>query len=765
MAAYSYDRVIKIGPDTASLVDVSDRVNSCSFSWERHGGCMGGSLTIESAPFDDYQEIELGDIVKIAFKSGGAAADDWYIGLVTKLSTSLSGGLSIEVGGYAGTLLAEADPEGIFGTDALLGTVSGLTLSVETDRGDLGNGYHKYYVAAKDSLGVRVPSDWATVAVATTLVDLADADPTARRVSIAWTNVARAEAFRIYKPYWAADLGGAVGLGMVSLSGTPARYYYMDTAETEFYDDGTIDWESLPYETTLPASNTCRVPPLDDTTLDSGNVLYGLGTDVNSLALYLVDTYFNAGYDRSKITAGVGAAYNLDFLDLDDTETNLAEALQTLADFAGRIAWGVDGAGAVYFKDTIDCNATDFEDQIIKEWFIGAQYDLSELHDPDNPVTDVLLEVTRSAQRDSPTRVKVESNTGFENNAVGARIADFRRGTNLTYWKQTRARGHRRNDPRIFDVGVQSTSPDIPSNATLGATGAGLFGDYADVDAFEADFPNLGWLHRAYQRGHGAVAVEVLKKIRDELRQTDVNPKRGRRKRGHVLYMPGARSEYMAARGAGNVMRERRPLTGTWSATVGKVALRFDPGLVLVAVTTLKGDRYIMEVQSAKIDFTDDVTVSLEVGDPDISERARRDEQKVLANLAERKPTEQAVTGARHPFVRLAFDDLRPGATSLGRPRFGADVISAPIDHAHDLDPDAVNKNIDKDGANMPSVQRTFTVATLQALADKLDTTNAAYVRGLVYRTGDLAVVNGVQYRYDGASWVILVSWQAYTGA
>ena len=795
MAVYSYGRLIKITHGDDAEVDYSDQVTQCSFSIRRNGGCDGATLVLAAIPFDDFAGLQVGDKVIISFEDGVP----WWYGHVTNLRTSLRAGLAVECRGVADTLLAETDPAGTFGTAALISVPSNIEITQEA-RGNLGEKWHVYWVTAVDEYGVVTPVDsdgnvdWnltdddgnyivrrekgvnlsSTANICTDRVGILSY--TSRRVYLSWEATEGAVTYRIYKGLYHGMLaanGGAIGDGATQEEydagiGSIEKYSYTDVTGLSFCDDGTVDWESFGEAiatadqtprgrqvnpggsvAALPTAHTARAATIDGDSLDSNGVSYGSGYDVNSIVRYLVDTYANAYYDAAQITASIsnGTDYDIEMLDLDAADASLSEVLQTLADIAGSVDWGIGADGKLYFRAKVDPFGDDIEGDILKTFYIGKQYDPVEVSDPEAAgITDVLTDASRCATRDGTTQLTVEGNAALGQNILAGRLRDREYGRNSEIYRFDLPDAHSKNAVRSFTTCLVAGDAAIP-NDVEDDDGESFFDGYSSVAGFEADYPGLGWLYRAYSVIGGVKIAKLLATIRDRLRQTSEHPERGPRRRGALIFCPGIRTQHEATCGAINIMMEDVPVSGKWDVTVTKAAVQYTPGKYLVAIVNMEGKRYVMEIQTISVDFGNTVTVRLSCGESDAYTRGQGNSLKVLRSVTNRQEMDMLLPGPGN--VALGAYDIFPWESegTLASPSLGGSRVPASATHKHEHDAESINTNMLKDGTAYENIERVFVGSGLDAINDQVNT-----VRGLQFRTGDMANVGGTPYLRNSAN-------------
>lgn len=923
----AYARIIKIGGR-----DYTAQCESCSFAWERSKGCGSASLTIQSASLDDFRGIVLGEVVQIYYSSG----DSWYYGIVREMTTSLTGGLSIDISGIIESVFQDTNVSGMYGTQATTQQPANFTAEFEA-AGVLGEGYHTYYLAAKDDKGTTIPAggdwslakaellaafestgafaaisgaltnsatsfsfatnggarfpasnfvvriDWEDILVATRSGDtcsgctrgyfntkakahvsgaIAYGGNNARRALLSWDSAVGAKYYRVYKAIYpamvadppaspaprtivplsatlddikhtawadasmrnlvsvtaelaanvaASDLsftvktgmgarfpsgsfmvriyreviyvgarsgdtfssltrgyngtaaaphgtnsivttgnGMSMGIQWDSKTGsgsatrpTPSYYAYIDTPDTIFYDDGTIDWSNLPAVVTLPAATTSRVS-------------LAASDQVIDIVKYLVSTYASAHYDVSLITGGSGTDHVIDIFNLDDADVNLAQAMDTLANYVKDITYGINGDGKFYFKSKITTTQSDFMTYVQKTFKIGDQFGTK---DP-STITDVLLEATRSTTRDGITEIRVMGNPAMSG-ATGKMAFDWLQKHGSLGGLVSGGGGKKSNDGSVVEFTVNPNAPALTPTYDY-------INSYLSATAFETDYPGLGWVWKNKDLIARSVLEAWLQTIAYKYQK---NPQTGQttgcsRASGVALAAPGIESEMAAGRVAAGVMSEALPVIGNWNLTVDIATERYTPGEKLVIVQAQSGKRYVLEIQSASYDFNECCTVSLKVGEMDI---LSKDSTRGMAYAASSRAGRGGPGGI--DFAHLFKQPMPP--ITLGSAKTGTSPVPAPSDHTHAHDPAVINLAIVNGTAAYPNIPRVFRGETLTAINAMANTASSTYVRGLVFIDGDSAVTtndNGdsVTHTYDriNGNWVARGgTWTAYTGA
>lgn len=306
----SYKRVIRIDGRNYSHL-----VNSCTFSWTRDGGPSSASLYIEQAPFDDFENIEMGDIVEIRYSY--SASSNWWKGVVDELETEMPNGLRVTCSGLH-TLLKNSFPEGKYGEDQYLGVKdfvnTDITYLTYTSDGNLDEGTYYYRVSAVDTKGNETQA-----VLASGLPHTFSGGTNENRIVLSWDsptysqeNVAK---YRIYK-------------------GNSNPYELFETKETTWTDEGRYLGEDV---ATLPASNNT----------DTADIV---ALDVESVLEDILGTYMPSELNSSLSEIDAGSGKDLDDYVLDGT-SDLRSVISALADIVGSVVWGVDEEGKVYFKE------------------------------------------------------------------------------------------------------------------------------------------------------------------------------------------------------------------------------------------------------------------------------------------------------------------------------------------------------------------------------------------------------------------------------
>ena len=737
---YGYDHSVTIGGRT--FTELATEITS---KRELMGGCTEASMLIPDAPFDDFLGIEIEDVVIIKWDS----TSPWWRGIVVDLDTSSSGsgdgGLRISCSGIARTLLAEVDPVGLFGSTIGLAAPAAVTSAEVSGTGTIGEGLHEYYVFCGDSKGFFFVDSGVSVAkTTTTIATVGDSDPAAQspeyivaaHIAVTITNVEKATRYRVYKAFYADMIGAAVGLGHdVGTGGSPTIYHYVDVSNNAFIDDGQLDWESENSVAILPTTPTSILATISD-------------YDVQSVVKHLVDTHYNAGYAAAKITAG--DTTNIEELNLNEDDAMLDEILDTLAGLIGDTFWGVDAEGEVYFKPRVIATGS-LSSKIVKTFTEGAQLDLATMHTDD--ITDVLTTVSRSATRDGATEVQIVPTGKTRAELLARRNLELAKGnaTALTRWNTAIDRSAPKNDPLRKRMNITSSTP-IETDPTT------FFSSFASATALEATYPGLGWLYRQRTELGDTKVQEILETIRDKMQPTTARPFNGPRRRGVNIPLRGLRGERDLTLHAVNTMRKMQAATGRWAINAVRVAIEFKPGEHLVAIRTLKGTRYVMEVQEVTVTFGDDCVVSISCGEDDIFKMMKYTAAATMRTIATADPVTIGASGIGSVAVQAAksllaagsiSDSLLPAGVQLGRVDPGVLPIPATADHIHTIAPTVINEMIQTDGETLPFMQRLFNLSSaLSELDDFIDPTHADFVRGLKFKDGDLAYISSTDKRY-----------------
>lgn len=761
MPAYGYERIIKIGG-----VDFSAVANTCDFTWNRDVGCETATISIQSAQFDDLLGIKTGDAVSIEFSSGVS----WWQGIVVNVATNLVTGLTIDCAGIVSTLLAETPVRERFGSEVIVPYVTSLAATVVTDAGNLGAGYHKYFVTAFDSQGERASSNGTTLYPESGATPIPSYDnikieanvtfsgANTRAVQLTWAADSRVTKWRVYKQLSATQQTQLKGAGNASAcvavspttSGVIVRY--KDVTEAEFIDDGSFDWQSAP-TATLPIYDTCKQPSIVS---ETGDYTGGQGKhSARSAARYLVATHFPTRYEASLITAGADTPLlNIDFAAED---SNLAEALQTLADFVGGVVWGVNEDGKVFFVDRTDSSA---EGVVVKEFVLGAARNEGSIHDPTDTQTDVLLNCTRKVTRDGATTINAIPSEKLKAKGSAQNLLAAASKTNDKF-ATANASDDITNTANACRLYLPEWVPDIPDGVSADA----FFSTYANADEFEADYPGMNWLWRLHESGAGDWddwLTAFIQKLRADVSATTAVSRGGVRRKGTCIAPVGLAHPKELLRAVSNIAAEHTPVIGQWSIVLTNGATLFKPGQGLIAITSLQNVKYVMALQAVRVNFTDSVDIELTCGEPDIKHLADVQRNKVLTKLAANSPLSVPLTGAGG-FLTI---EGRVPATAIGGTAgraAGVSNIPAAVDHEHALDPEPINVMMNKDGTVYPTVQRNFVASDLAQLDDFTDSAHADYKRGLAYRDGDLATVGSgdATKRYTRAN----NEWRPITGA
>jgi len=751
--AYTYDRAIFING-----VEFTFRISECTFSWADPGGCSTASLILPGLMFDDFGGVNFGDVVKI-YHSRTRTYDEFgnwtpeldtfvdvdlrWQGHVIDMATSLEG-LTLSCSGYALTYLKEWDAFGRYGTTAVVTAPANVAIVQDATIGNVGKGVHKYYVFAGDSLGFK----YAGVTGETVNTTVAETGSPAAvppiRITVSWDDVSLAKRYRVYKAFTAAMIAAAVGAGN-DTGAAYTRYYYTDVVENRFVDDGLFTWTSCSYVEAVPTVDTCAA-------------LAAVATKIADAIKTVLSGRVPALYDETLITAG--ADLDAEDLNYDDNKCSIYEMLETLANLVGDTTWGVNALGKIYFKQkpTLFDTAVEMEAAILMTKTVGEQIDPKDLASAN--VFDILVNVSRSARRDGITEIATiltqDQKTKLAGKAIAAGSAPG------VHWYTSGG-----NRPQVWSVFLAG----LHATAMLSVDPETVFGTpesptYADVDAFEVVYPDLGWLYRLWLiDGNSTRMVRILQTIMVLMQPTAQNPAGGKRARGIIAVPIGTSSEVSNAVYATNIMRDAGSTGGAWNITLNRAQTEIIPGEKLFAVIATNGTRYVMEIRSVDYTYEADANVTLTCGELDTYTLAMQQHERVLRELAALKTPDEAIPGVGNPVMMatrallesgdVGENALYPQGTSLGRSALGTSPIPASIDHEHALEKDALNKMIDKDGQALPNMARMFRAADLTALAAQTGTT-----RGLRFQAGDLAEVssdppNSLR-KYSSSEWLLL---------
>lgn len=729
-----YTRQITIGgrdfTATASQID---------FSHTKDVGADSASVTIAGVAFDDTVGIKVGDEIIISWEAG----TPWWVGIITDMDTTLSAGLRLQCSGYMKTVLAETMISGLFGNEVY--PPRPLNSELEIVRGgNLGKGYHRYVITTLDEKGERAnsnnldtpipvgnPTPITIYCTYTQQINFLTLGYTDASIKITWDNDERAMGWRVYKQLDTTQQSAAAGAGSSDSNNggdaiAQANLYYMDISEPEFIDDGTIDWVNGKLQP-LPRYDTCRIPEIDD-------------HDARSVVRHLVDTYFPSGYNSAKID--IGSSTYLDDIDFETEESSLADALQIIADIVGRVSWGVDNTGEVYFKRRKIPRNTE---SVTKAFNVGQVFDWDAIHAEGAPVADWLSDCVRTLSRDGATHIQVEANQNVKARER-ARLAALKSGqdTNVpvVMYDLALQPDHKEFKPNAVRFYFPENTTEISSDVA-----ATWLGDYADHESFRADFPDMSWFYRLKDEVSGDWVEwkdSLVQSFRD-IFHSDSAPSGcgGVRKRGVLIAQLPIRTEKTSLRAAANIAEEHRPVVGKWSLTLMNGATLFIPGVDLVSVQTFSGQVYVMAVLSASYTFGDSVQIVLECGEPDIQVREMKNRNKVMTSIADRK--EVTRVGRMDPTLKFYFE--KPTANKrVHSAHIGSSEIAAPIDHEHAHDPAVINTVLTKDGTHYPYLPRIFSAANAASLELLADEDAATNIRGLQFKENDAALIPSGTY-------------------
>jgi hypothetical protein len=612
----TYARKIEIGDR-----NFTSKVNTCSFNWDRLGGCKNASLTIEEAAFDDFMDIDIGDKVEIMY--GTSSASRWWIGAVAELETSLPTGLSVQCIGLF-VLMEDIKVIGRFGSEVETKAVLGLASSVDDSSGELTAATYKYQVTTTDGKGETLVG----------LVEEAGDDyvedtvtGSTNTITISWDAAQGAQGYRVYRT---AD--------------AESTWVYFDVSDLSFEDDGTTTGTETDGP---PDTATSWVPTIED-------------FDVDDVVKYLLTNFLpsDLSYEAADITSG--ATVELDDYDLMNGDATLLDVISTLADIAGDTAWGVDEDGKVYFKPGDDDYTTGHTLKVGKEATGFATY---------------VKGASRRKTRDGVSNVKIEGEPALDDGSVNA-------GETLTInFAELFGNDLPIENDDYVNIFYGPVTSGLPGGTTGGGVinvffnseaGLNIYGtaaaiplfDPATVDYFktggelkteedmEDDFflaPCLYdvWILLHKDKLHiDVLATRVLRQVNlqiDAFKRKNSSRFDGSFRGREILrYSPGIKTADLATMAAMSSLERWGTAPDTWNISLDEVTELLIPGQGGIRLYTQGGKRYDLAVQSVSYTFGESTHASISAGDREYTpEEELKDVSKAVAKISRHKPLHQ----------------------------------------------------------------------------------------------------------------------------
>lgn len=600
----SYERYIYIGG-----YNYARMIESCSFSWDSRGGCSTASMSIPKAAFDQFFRIDIDDIVDIRF--GSSSSTRWWQGIVTELTTTLDGGLSISATGL-NIWLDEAYPTGRFGLLVETEPPTELDSEVDSDGGSLAAGTYTYTVTSIDAAGETLPC----TGVPETVTGDANA------VTLTWTAAQGATGYRVYRN----------------------NTVYWDVSDTTFTDDGNSDGVSG----SAPVTATSTVPTIAD-------------TKVSDVVEYLLDTFLPSGLTKGDVTAGTET--DLDDYDLTGSTASLKSVLYALADIVGDTLVIVDEDAKVHFVP----RSTDIE---YRHKFGDARGYWLSVSSRD---ANFIQSASRTITRDGISTVKVDGEETFEDEDQNTGDStdpreEFQDRLKFTLADTYNISGKYYEDARFHDMSIYidrgieiwgslGAVPLVsPATSDFFLTG-GVRKDIPDLENYFYLCPFLYRIWRMYEFTWSYPPTSMLTKwlteINRRIKQIKIDralvvdgydgpstAKACTRMRPNVLVktLPGVKTERTAALAAANLMLKYVPNPERWSIVMINNTTLMKPGLGMYRLTTKTGTKYDLNINSVNYSFDENVVATLELGDEDYTVEAEQAEQsRVVKRASARK--------------------------------------------------------------------------------------------------------------------------------
>ena len=645
----AYERTIYIGGK-----DFTQRCSACTFDWAQQGGCERATLSMGYASFDNFLGIDINDDVDIRY--GTTAGTRWWRGIVAELTTTLASGLTVQCVGTK-TLLAEVLPTGRFGTEAATPSVTNMNTTIDSAQtvSGLAAGSYKYWLTVWDENGETKSGTLAAGQAGGTL-NAADGYYCSETVSagdvvtLTWTVptiTANVKFCRVYRQIGAASF----------------QYVDVPITAATFEDNGTNNW--LATAVTTPGSTRDA---------DAATIA---GTNISDVVDHLLDTFLPS--ELTKGTISITKDTELDDFDLNKTQYDLQNALQTLADIEGDVIWGVDEDNIVFFIS---------RDETVQNTVYVKTTDVTSTD------TNVASQITRTKLRDGITKVKVEAEEDFETETKADRTGNWSR--ERIDMSADEVQVGLVIDHRVITVDVDANAPEI------GLTKSWI-DSYATMSAWLADFPTLRWLYLNKDRMNLAALLEILRRLRTVRRSAltvdavTTKSVAGPRPRFIVKTFAGIKTHTLAAQAAANWMLKYTPTPERWSITLENVDTLIKPGQGFIRVIAQTGERRDLEVQSVSYSFEDTVTANIIAGDPVFDEKEEQHNMmKAVLGSAMRKrpiPSINIMSGNVTKIKLYSKDDAtiyRCGNGTVAEERYQGQgqLIAATSDHQHVIDVD-----------------------------------------------------------------------------
>lgn len=561
MPSYAaYIRKIVVGNQTLTTI-----IDGCSFTWGMNG-CENCTLTIGSADFDDFMDVEIGDDIQIYYSS----TERFWRGIVVELSSNFDG-LTIQGVGTK-TYLAEAFPSGRFGNAFALGepTNGAATVGASGDAANaLADGTYSFMITAVDEEGGESwTGSWGTGGsdgfgrtYGSATVD--DPDDLGKKVTVTWTAAANAVGYRVYWVFNTYSFTLSQGCQVIDVGSTTFTLYGNTTGEPA----------------DLPFDNEADVTGVAPTIADA---------DLESIINYLLDNHL-----PDTITKGAVDLEDLnediDDFDLRQGSDDLQKILDALVDLAGECQWYVDEDNQIHFTKL----ATDYS-----YTFVVKSSDLT-INEVDVPV-----DISRSRTRDGVTQVKIE---GAE------QLADENVGQGTLSWSREIVTGYWWNE--ITSTGGYSAhSTSIPAGATTIVPTRAFIDGYATLADWLAVFPNQRWVYIAKDSLSDSQLTTYLTRLRD-VGQAQTYTTNGPRPRMVTKKMPGIRTALAAGIVGNNFLLKYVPNPETWAISLERITRVYRPGTIMVRVKSNRGKYYKVRVKGASYSFDSTPNVIIDAGD------------------------------------------------------------------------------------------------------------------------------------------------------
>ena len=582
-------------------------IDTCTFSWDDKVGCVDGSLHIPSARFDNFMNIDIGDIVDIRYSA--AVSTRWWLGTVAELSTSLTGGLTVSLIGMH-SFLSEVRPTGRFGSDVTTDTPANESSAVDTGAGTLAAGAYDYRIASLDDDG----ETFATALVEETLTGSTNA------VTLTWDTATGANGYRVYRKI---DAGSWV---------------YFDVSELTFVDDGTAT-----------GTASAAGPLIDGVDTETSTTPTIAATDVESVVNYLLNTFLPP--ELSKGTVNTGSAETLDDYDLTNSTATLKEVLFALAEIVGDVVTGVDEDGAVFFV----AEATGVPGNNI--FTVGEASGLGSV-----------MNVVRRKSRDGVSFVKVEGEEDLEDpDQTDGEVTFLTASDEFADWETLNPNKKWYEDHRRFGLNINARNgiaiwgsidalPVIsPETIEFFKVGASMV-TVASIENYFYLCPYLWWMYNQISNGKlsNPWIARVLGVINSRIQQvkdsrSDTNPDYDGAvtsirsisfERGKIVTkeVPGVVTSTLAGQAAANMMLEFTPNPSVWTISLVNVTALLEPGREKVKIRSIGGPWYTLPFRSVSYSFEDVAYATITAGDREYDEASENEDQKkAVQSLSNRR--------------------------------------------------------------------------------------------------------------------------------